>query len=117
MPSKHPATAVRLRPDRRAQVDAFAKDQGITLHAALLELIDRGLRTADAPQSVAPRLDHPKAVLARAEAKAAHLATTKRKRTWSLKGVQLGPTTQEPGSRLDKSYAGDRVKTPARKAR
>lgn len=98
MPSKIKPTAVRLRPDKKAQVVlAHAQMHTPSLHAAILQLLDealavRGIISAMDKKSIVLA---PKQVLAVAEAKAAHLAAPRRARShkaWNLKaaGVPLG---------------------------
>lgn len=100
MPSKQPPTSVRLGKDRGALVEAYATDHGLKVGAAILALVDLGLQRVTLPVDTKPRAE-PKAILAQAEAKAAHLALPKRtKSRWSLKGVPLGPVDQPMGSRL-----------------
>lgn len=120
MPSKIKPIPLRMPPELRERVDLRAKDTGKSMHAALLDLIERGFERItlpiDANPTAAPTLGarparlaqvqanaNAKEVLARAEAKAAHLAKgapRKRKRPWNLNGVQLGPVSPPFGSRL-----------------
>lgn len=96
MPSKVKPKSVRLGEKREAALAAraAAEGEGITPHS----LIIRGVDMVLASQPPAVSLE-PKAILAQAEAKAAHLALPKR-RTWSLKGVHLGPIEPPMGSLL-----------------
>lgn len=51
MPSKIKPIPVRLGDERKARVEIHAKETGKSVHAAMLDLIDRGL---DAPEARAP---------------------------------------------------------------
>lgn len=95
--------SVRLPPDLRAIIAALAPEFGGKPHAAVIHLIRRGAEGITLPAPPA----EPKEVLALAEAKAAHLGTKKRsRRSWSLKGVHLGPVDPPLGSRLKGATPG-----------
>lgn len=101
----HPI-AVRLSPPLSVgEIDAIAERRGEKRNAILARWIAEGIQR-DQDHSAT----NPKAILAQAEAKAAHLATPKpRKRSWNLKGVQLGPSHAPLGSRLkDKAPKGNK---------
>lgn len=115
MPSKIKPIPLRLPDDLKGQVLDHAKLHGLSQQGALLDLIRIGLgapASAPAPLKSAgkklrtPTKD-PKTVLKQAEAAAAHLAPRPKLDT-SM--VQNGPTPQEYGGRLDKSYAGGAAK-------
>jgi hypothetical protein len=108
MPSKTPPISLRLGANRLELLDAHAATQGLTRHAAILGLIDRGLSvtevTGPPPPKVtvgkeAPVSSAPRQVLAQAEAKAAHLAHPRPRRRWTL-DVPFGPPDCPAGSRL-----------------
>ncbi len=110
--------SVRLKPELRKRIQAYAADQNITVNAAAIQLWEMGFEAAMpplAPRSFGPEVEKakPRHILAIAEAKAAHLgADTIRapkapRSRWNLKSVQVGPTPHAPGSL---------VKTKARKA-
>lgn len=122
MPSKHPSTSVRIPPTLLAEIDAHAQGAGLTRHAAILLLLKRGLGQSSAeigqltpdpwpvlkalhgtPSNEPAKSNQPpaKEVLAKAEAKAAHLAKPKPRRSaWDLSKVQVGPSPNVPGARL-----------------
>ena len=123
MPSKQQPTGYRLPPEMKARIAQVAKDEKVTAHAAGLLLLTealavRGLasagvhiagpiarvtRTAAAKAAAAQNAASAKTVLAQAEARAAHLATPKPKRkrsSWDLSKVQVGPTHLAPGALL-----------------
>lgn len=98
MPSKHPPISVRPGKDRPA-FEAYASEHGISVGAAVLDLARIGLGRVTTPA--------PKAILAQAEAAAAHLGKPKpRGGRFSAstfhagKLVPLGPTARPVGSRL-----------------
>lgn len=98
MPSKHKPVGVRFPPELLARVDQWAKANSTSRHGAALKLVEIALNRGATPQ-VSAKIGQlpPKAVLARAETKAAHLATPKPKKLkprWSLAaaGVQVGPS-------------------------
>jgi len=95
---KTPPLSLRVKPELRARIEALAQSSGIRANALVVGWIEAGL-AADTPEPKKPCKAAPKAVLAQAEAKAAHLAAPKRAR-WNLKGVQVGPTAPPMGSRL-----------------
>lgn len=79
-PKKSTPLSLRVPADLQARVESYATDHGLKYRAALIALVELGLR-GDTPE----RPD-PKAVLAAAVAGAAHLGATpkKRERTWKL---------------------------------
>lgn len=97
MTSKNKPRSVRLGDQREIALYARAtiEGDGITPHSLIIRGVDMVLASPLPGVSVAP-----KAILAQAEAKAAHLALPKRKRVWNLKAVQLGPTEPRMGSLL-----------------
>lgn len=93
MPSKQPPISIRLGKDRAPLVKAYAQEHGKSEGAAILALIDLGLRRITLPVA-------PKTILAQAEQKAAHLATpAPKRRKWKL-DLPVGPTPSPAGSRL-----------------
>lgn len=102
MPSKTPPLSLRCGAARLARLDALAQRQGTTRHKAGMDALDAGLEQLDPAGGAVRDRGHtpsPKQVLAQAEAKAAHLASPK-KRSWKLPGVQFGPSHPQPGTML-----------------
>ncbi len=112
-PKNHPLS-VRCRPALKAQIGAAAAVLGTKPNALVVRWIEEGL-ARDAQEEVAnlaPKVE-PKAVLALAEAKAAHLAKPPPKRRhprWSS-SLQVGPTRPPAGSRLK---GASKVQAPKR---
>lgn len=120
MPSKVKPLSLRPPADVRMMITLFAEGQGITPHAAAIQLISLGAGIATSPANpgpadvsqaeaiiarrpTAPLKPSPAAlqILADAEKKAAHLGKPRRKLVDLKKaGVQLGPSTPPFGSRL-----------------
>lgn len=90
--------SIRCTPELQSRIGAYAAAHNITRNKAAVNLLETALRSVDV---IPQRSATPKAILALAEASAAHLGTPKpRKRAWSLKGVPVGPPPSIPGSRL-----------------
>jgi hypothetical protein len=100
MPAKIKPIPLRMPDALRAKVQAYAKGRSLSEHAAVVELINKGLRVP------APPPPAPKEVLAQAEAAAAHLAAPKRAAQVesapkaSRWAIPFGPVPSPPGSRL-----------------
>lgn len=99
MPAKIKPIPLRMPDSLRAKVKAHAETRSLSEHAAVLELINKGLRAP--PPAAKP---DPKAVLAQAEEGAAHLAAPKRQIETGAKptrwALPVGPVPSPPGSRL-----------------
>lgn len=98
-----PPLSVRFGDVRLAEIDAYATKHGLKRHAAILELIDVGLKGLS---WVACQRPTPKPIpgsLA-AERKAARASNpTSAERTDAAKiNIQVGPVSRKPGSMLDK---------------
>lgn len=86
MPSKTPATSIRLPPGLRPVVKSYAEDNALSEHAAILRLIKIGLERDFKPVNTpSPEMS----------AKIGQLKSApKPKARWSLSaaGVQVGPS-------------------------
>lgn len=102
MPAKIKPIPLRMPDALRAKVQAYAKGRSLSEHAAVVELINKGLRVP------APAPPAPKEVLAQAEAAAEHLGVSKPKRPPQVESapkasrwaIPFGPVPSPPGSRL-----------------
>lgn len=92
---KDPPISIRPPSDLLAEVDAWATNHGVTRHAAILQLVRRGLGAPAVPK--APGKPPAKAMAAADKKLAESIANPPRV------NIQIGPIERKPGSMLKRS--------------